>query len=76
MGQPSRRYIFVWNIGNRWIVAAEQGGIALRAAISTYDLGKDDKTAVLMENRTTFPESVCAAATKLVETRNQIGIKK
>jgi hypothetical protein len=75
-GHSHRRYIFVWNIGNRWIVATEQGGIALRAAIFTYDLGKDDKTAVLIEQRITFPESVCAVATKQVESGNQIGIKK
>jgi hypothetical protein len=61
------RYLFVWNIGTRWIVATEQGGRVLRAAIFTYDLGKDDKTAVLIEEQTTFPTSVCAAATKLVE---------
>src|SRR5579863_6267398 len=64
-GHNHRRYIFVWNIGNRWIVAMEQGGIALRAAIFTYDLGKDGKTAVLIERRITFPHSVCATATKL-----------
>ena len=63
-GHKHRRYIFVWNIGNRWIVATEQGGIALRAEIFTYDLGKDGKT-VLIDNRFTFPNSVCAAATKL-----------
>jgi hypothetical protein len=40
-GHKHRRYIFVWNIGNRWMVATEQGGIALRAEIFTYDLGKD-----------------------------------
>ena len=66
-GHKHRRYIFVWNIGNRWIVAMEQGGIALRAAIFTYDLGKDGKTAVLIDKRFTFPNSVCAAATKLAE---------
>jgi hypothetical protein len=66
----SGRYIFVWNIGTRWIVATEQGGKVLRAAIFTYDLGKDNKTATLIENRITFPNSVCAAATKLVEKRN------
>ncbi|HEV8414082.1 MAG TPA: hypothetical protein VGQ49_10840 [Bryobacteraceae bacterium] len=70
-----RRYMFVWNIGNRWIVVVEQGGKALRAAISTYDLGKDDATAVLIEERVTFPHSVCAAATKLAERRNPIGGK-
>ncbi|MEO8724528.1 MAG: hypothetical protein ABI383_00260 [Acidobacteriaceae bacterium] len=64
-GHKRRRYIFVWNIGSRWIVTTEIGGIALRAAISTYKLGKDGKTAALIEERFTFPENVCAAATKL-----------
>jgi hypothetical protein len=73
-GHNHRRYMFVWNIGTWWIVAMEQGGIALRAAVFTYDLGKDDKTATLIENRITFPESVCGAATNLVE--NEIGIEK
>lgn len=68
-GQPNRRYIFVWNIGSRWIVATEVGGIALRGAVSIYETGKDDKTATLIESRTTFPGGVCAAATKLVEKR-------
>jgi len=66
-GQPSRRYIFVWNMGSRWIVATEQGGFALRGAVFIYDLGKDNKTATLIDNRTTFPSSVCAVATKLTE---------
>ena len=70
-GHKHRRYIFVWNIGSRWIVATEIGGIALRAAISTYELGKDGKAAALIDERFTFPESVCVAATKLVEKRNR-----
>jgi hypothetical protein len=64
-GQPSRRYIFVWNIGRRWIVATEVGGIAVRAAVSIYDLDHDSKTANLIDDRITFPQSVCAVATKL-----------
>ena len=64
-GHKQRRYIFVWNVGNRWIVATEQGGIALRAVAQTYDLGKDGKTATLIEKRITFPNRVCAAATRL-----------
>ncbi len=64
-GHKHRRYIFVWNIGNRWIVATEQGGIALRAAVFVYDLGKEGKTTALIEERITFPDGVCAAATKL-----------
>jgi hypothetical protein len=72
-GRKHRRYIFVWNIGTRWIVALEQGGIALRAAIFAYDLGRDGKAAILIDESMTFPESACAAASKLLEKRNQIG---
>jgi hypothetical protein len=64
-GQPNRRYIFVWNIGSRWIVATEQGGKVLHAEVQTYDLGKDGKTAALIEERSTFPNSACATATRL-----------
>ncbi len=64
-GQPNRRYFFVWNIGNRWIVATEQGGIALRSAIFVYDLGKDGKTAAVIDKRNGFLNDVCGAATKL-----------
>lgn len=64
-GHKHRRYVFVWNIGARWIVATEVGGIALHAAVSIYDLGKDGKTATLIDNRMTSPTYVCAVATKL-----------
>jgi hypothetical protein len=64
-GHKHSRYIFVWNIGNRWIVATERGGIALHAMTATYDLGKDGKSATLIEERITFPSAVCAAATRL-----------
>jgi hypothetical protein len=64
-GHKYRRYIFVWNLGTRWIVATEQGGIALRSAIFIYDLGKDGKTATLINKRIGFTNNVCGAATKL-----------
>jgi len=49
----------------RWMVATEQGGIALRSAIYVYQLGKDGKTAKLIDQRTGFLNNVCGAATKL-----------
>ena len=64
-GHKYRRYIFVWNIGARWIVATEQGGIALRSAIFVYDLSNDGKTATLINRRMGLPNNVCGAATKL-----------
>jgi hypothetical protein len=64
-GHKYARYIFVWNIGNRWIVATERGGIALRAAVSVYALGKDGKTTSLTEERITSPGSACEVATRL-----------
>ena len=64
-GHKYRRYIFVWNVGTRWIVATEQGGIALRSVILVYHLGKDGKTAALINRRIGFTNNVCGAATKL-----------
>lgn len=64
-GQPNRRYLFAWSIGNRWIVATEQGGIALRSATFVYTLDKDGKTATLVDKRIGSPSDVCSAATKL-----------
>ena len=64
-GHKYSRYIFVWNIGNRWIVATERGGIALHAAVSVYDLGNDGKTTAPIKERITSPGSACAVATRL-----------
>ena len=64
-GEPNRRYIFVWNIGAKWIVATEQGGFALRSAVYVYDLGKDGKTATYLDRRIGLPSEACGAATKL-----------
>jgi hypothetical protein len=64
-GHKHRRYLFVWNIGKRWIVATEQGGIALHAMVFVYELRKEGTTAALIEKRITFPDGVCGAATRL-----------
>ena len=72
-GQPNRRYIFVWNAGTRWIVATEQGGIALRSAIFVYALGKDGKTSTLIDKGIGFPNDVCGAATRLAEGEIRTG---
>jgi len=66
-GHKHRRYIFVWNAGTRWIVAMEQGGIALRSVIYVYDLGKDGKTATVIDKSTGVVNNVCGAATKLAK---------
>jgi len=64
-GHKYRRYLFVWNAGARWIVTTEQGGIALRSAIYVYTLGKDGKTATLIDQRMGLLNNVCGAATNL-----------
>jgi len=66
-GHKHRRYIFVWNIGSQWIVAIEQGGIALRSAIYVYDLGNNGKTSTLIDTRIGLLNNVCTAASKLVK---------
>jgi hypothetical protein len=59
-----RRYIFVWNIGSRWIVATEQGGRGYNDPIFLYDAGKDGTAAVLLKRKIAFPPTVCADARK------------
>jgi hypothetical protein len=64
-----RRYIFVWNVGTTRIVATERGRIALRSAIFVYRLGKDGKTAALIDKRIGFTNNLCGAATKLADKK-------
>ena len=64
-GHKYRRYIFVWSAGARWIVAIEQGGIALRTAVLAYTLSKDGKTATRINKGAEFTNDVCGAAIKL-----------
>ena len=64
-GHKYRRYIFVWKVGDRWIVAMEQGGIALRTLVSVYALSKDGKTAILSNKSSEFTTDVCGTATRL-----------
>ncbi|HEY3825378.1 MAG TPA: hypothetical protein VGL82_12520 [Bryobacteraceae bacterium] len=64
-GHIYSRYIFVWNIGSRWIVATERGGIALRDLVSAYELGRDGRSAILVEEHFTSPTNFCPIATRL-----------
>ena len=68
-GHKYRRYIFVWDVGTRWIVATEQGGIALRSVIYAYHLAKDGKTATVIHKRMGFTNNICGAATKLASQK-------
>lgn len=64
-GQPTSRYLFVWNIGSRWIVATEQGGIALHSAVFVYELGKDGKTVTLIDQRVGISSDACPVASRM-----------
>jgi hypothetical protein len=62
----SRRLIFVWNVGRRWIVATEHGGRGYNDPIFAYDLSQDDRTATLVQERIAFPGTVCSIASSLL----------
>jgi hypothetical protein len=67
----NRRLIFVWNAGQRWIVATEHGGRGYNDPIFVYDLSDDGRTATLVLERLAFPNTVCTTATKLVGFESQ-----
>ncbi len=63
----SRRLIFIWNTGSRWIVAIERGGIAYSDPIFVYNLSADNQKAELLETRTAIPRTVCSTALSIVK---------
>jgi hypothetical protein len=48
-----RRLIFIWRYETRWVVATEHGGIGYNNPVFAYELGADDQTAMLIEERVT-----------------------
>lgn len=65
----SRRFIFVWSAGKRWIVATEHGGLGYNDPVFVYHLGEDERSAVLMAQEIAFPNNVCAVASGLTVER-------
>ena len=67
-----RRLIFVWHLGNRWIVATEHGGIGYNDPIFAYDLSPDGRTASLMREQIAGPDTVCSTASSMLslDSRN------
>lgn len=63
----NRRFIFIWNVGNRWIVATEHGGLGYDDPILAYDLDQDGRSATLVEERIAAPYTVCPTALILLE---------
>jgi hypothetical protein len=60
-----RRFIFIWNIGKRWVVATEHGGRGYNDPIFAYDLGKDS-AAALVKEQIAHPDTVCMVASDLM----------
>lgn len=65
MTGKSRRLIFVWHTGSKWIVATEHGGRGYNDPIFLYNLSDDGKTASLVATRLSFPGGICADAVSL-----------
>ena len=64
--RKNRRFIFFWNIGKKWIVATEHGGLGYNDPIFVYQLGEGDRAAVLTKREIAFPNTVCAVASSLL----------
>jgi hypothetical protein len=61
-----RRLIFIWNLGNRWIVATEHGGLGYNDPIFAFDVSQDGRQALFVQERAAFPDSVCSTASSLL----------
>jgi hypothetical protein len=66
----NRRLFFIWNVGNRWIVTTERGGLVYNNPIFAFDISPGDLSATVVEERVAFPESVCSTASSLLAVRS------
>jgi hypothetical protein len=71
--RKNRRLIFIWNLGNRWVVATERGGIGYNNPIFAFDISSADLKATFVGERVVFPDSVCSTASSLLTVGNQNG---
>jgi hypothetical protein len=67
----NRRLIFIWNLGNRWVVATEHGGVGYNNPIFAFDISEDGLRATFVQESTTFPDSVCLVASSLLASWHQ-----
>ena len=66
MTGKTRRFIFVWNSGTKWLVATEHGGRGYNDPIYLYNVSGDGKSASLVATRIAFPGDVCSVASDLI----------
>jgi hypothetical protein len=64
-----RRYIFVWQRANQWLVATEHGGRGYNDPIYVYERASDGQSVRLMDTEIQFPETICSGATNLAHAR-------
>jgi hypothetical protein len=65
-GSKSRRFIFAWHAGDKWVIATEHGGRGYNDPIFLYKMG-EDKSPSLIDSQITEPAGVCRTATKLLQ---------
>jgi hypothetical protein len=64
--RKSRRAIFVWSRGTRWVIATEHGGIGYNDPVFAFDILADGLGVSLVGEEIAFPETVCSAAIELM----------
>ena len=63
-GEPGRRFILLWGLGARWVVAYEQGGIGYYDEAVAFQFS--GTTATKVGDKQAEPPTICAAAHGLI----------
>ena len=58
----NRRFIFVWQHGNQWVIATKRGGQAHNQPILLFTTGSEGKTVIFVKQRIAAPGTVCPSA--------------
>jgi hypothetical protein len=69
MTGQNRRLIFVRVHGTRWVIATEHGGRGYNDPVFAYDVDPDGSSAKLVGEQVAMPDTLCATAKKLLESR-------
>jgi hypothetical protein len=65
----NRRAIFVWNRGERYVIATERGGIGYNDPVFVYEVDPRAHSAKLVSEEVAFPDTVCEVAKSLMSDR-------
>jgi hypothetical protein len=62
----SRRLVFIWNRGTRWVIATEHGGLGYNDPVFAFEFTEGSDRATFVREELAFPNTICSTASSLL----------